>query len=79
MHFPRPFYLVSVDGHAVQVVDDPPRAIGVGHLHQGASCDRWKQPYFKVQALRHLGACIIKLITAVIYGFRNKLVFVPKH
>jgi hypothetical protein len=23
--------------------------------------------------------CIIKLITAVIYGFRNKLVFVPKH
>jgi hypothetical protein len=26
-----------------------------------------------------LGACIIKLITAVIYGFRNKLVFVHKH
>jgi hypothetical protein len=25
------------------------------------------------------GACIIKLGTAVIYGFRNKLVFVPKH
>ena len=25
------------------------------------------------------GACIIKLITAIIYGFRNKLVFVPKH
>ncbi len=23
--------------------------------------------------------CIIKLITAIIYGFRNKLVFVPKH
>jgi hypothetical protein len=22
-------------------------------------------------------ACIIKLLTAVIYGFRNKLVFVP--
>jgi hypothetical protein len=25
------------------------------------------------------GACIIKLITVVIYGVRNKLVFVPKH
>ncbi len=25
------------------------------------------------------GACIIKLITAVMYGFRNKLVFVPIH
>jgi hypothetical protein len=25
------------------------------------------------------GAYIIKLITAVIYGFRNNLVFVPKH
>ncbi len=25
------------------------------------------------------GPCIIKLITAVIYGFRNKLVFLPKH
>jgi hypothetical protein len=25
------------------------------------------------------GACIIKLLTAVMYGFRNKLVFVPKH
>ncbi len=24
-------------------------------------------------------ACIIKRITAVIYGFRNKLVFVDKH
>jgi hypothetical protein len=24
-------------------------------------------------------ACITKLITAVIYGFRNKLVFVTKH
>jgi len=23
------------------------------------------------------GACIIKLITAIIYGFRNKLVFLP--
>ncbi len=23
------------------------------------------------------GACIIKLITAVMYGFRNKLMFVP--
>jgi len=25
-----------------------------------------------------LGACIMKLITAVIYGLRNKLVLVPK-
>jgi hypothetical protein len=25
------------------------------------------------------GACIIKLITTVIYSFRNKLVFVSKH
>ncbi len=25
------------------------------------------------------GACIIKLITVVIYGLRIKLVFVPKH
>jgi hypothetical protein len=25
------------------------------------------------------GACIIKLITAIIFGFSNKLVFVPKH
>ncbi len=25
------------------------------------------------------GACIMKLITAVIYGFHNQLVFVPKH
>jgi hypothetical protein len=25
------------------------------------------------------GACLIKLITAVIYSFRNKIVFVLKH
>ncbi len=29
--------------------------------------------------IQHPEACIIKLIMAVIYGFRNKLLFVPKH
>jgi hypothetical protein len=39
---------------------------------QGSSC----QLKF-VHGLTNLGACIIKLITDLFYGFRNKIVFIP--